>query len=325
MRLIATCMASNECDIVEAFVRHNLGLLDALVVLDHASIDRTPEILKSLAQEGLPLVVLRDHERAFRQGERQTYLARRFLDELDADFCFILDADEFLKAASRAALEKSLDALPPGHHGLVTLQNYFGPQGASDNPNPVRRLTGRMREERGVARKVVLRRAFASQADAQVSLGNHAAVQSRDGRIEMLAHAPLQGAWLAHFPVRSPEQVARKALLGWLAHRLTRPELFQGPGKDMPASHWHDMFMRLARGELVVDSLLVEEAIVAYAGGSAGKAQHVGPEELIDDPLACAYELRYTMLQAPSPLATLAAWTDQLVTDVNLGAIIPRA
>jgi hypothetical protein len=324
MRLIATCMAGNECDIVEAFVRHNLGLLDALVVLDHLSIDGTPEILKSLAQEGLPLVVLRDRERAFRQGERQTYLARRFLDELDADFCFILDADEFLKTASRAALEKSLDALPPGHHGLVALQNYFGPQRAGGDPNPVRRLTGRMREERGVTRKVVLRRAFANQADAQISLGNHAAVQLREGRVETLPHALLQGAWLAHFPVRSPEQIARKASIGWLAHRLTRPERFQGSGKDIPASHWQDLFSRLARGELGVDSRLVGEAIRAYASGGDGKAPQVAPEELVHDPLECSYELRYGALQAPSPLATLAAWTDQLVTDVNSGAIVPR-
>src|ERR1700682_3824760 len=101
MRIIATCMASNEGDIIEAFVRHHAGLIDAVVVLDHSSVDATPEILGRLVREGLPVFALRDNERAFHQGDRQSYLARRFLVELDADFCFVLDADEFVKAPSR--------------------------------------------------------------------------------------------------------------------------------------------------------------------------------------------------------------------------------
>src|SRR5687767_3070440 len=122
-------MASNEGDIIEAFARHNVRFLDALVVLDHASTDPTPAILASLVAEGLPIVVLHDPDRAFRQDQRQTYLARRYLAELDADFCFVLDADEFLKAPSRAGLEGSLAALPAGHAGAIALQNYVGPEG----------------------------------------------------------------------------------------------------------------------------------------------------------------------------------------------------
>ena len=65
MRLIGVAMVRNEADIIEAFVRHNLTILDALVVVDHASLDGTSEILTLLQREGLPLRVMRDASPGF--------------------------------------------------------------------------------------------------------------------------------------------------------------------------------------------------------------------------------------------------------------------
>ena len=42
-------------DLIEAFVRHNLSVLDALMVIDHGSFDGTSDILAALVAEGLPL------------------------------------------------------------------------------------------------------------------------------------------------------------------------------------------------------------------------------------------------------------------------------
>jgi hypothetical protein len=41
MRVVGITMVKNEADIIEAFVRHNLRFLDALVVVEHASADGT--------------------------------------------------------------------------------------------------------------------------------------------------------------------------------------------------------------------------------------------------------------------------------------------
>jgi len=65
MRLIGVAMVRNEADIVEAFVRHNLTVLDAMVVVDHGSLDGTEEILALLQREGLPLRVIRDASPGF--------------------------------------------------------------------------------------------------------------------------------------------------------------------------------------------------------------------------------------------------------------------
>jgi hypothetical protein len=183
----------------------------------------------------------------------------------------------------------------------------------------VRRLTRRLARETSPVRKVVVRRSFAAEQGVQVSLGNHAALRVKDGRVEPLPHALLEGVVLAHFPVRSPEQVATKVLVGWLAHRLTQPERYMGArafAKEGPASHWHDAFERLAHGEVGVDERLRDIAVAAYAGNSG--------VELVEDPLPVAYELRHSQRAAPNPLATLAAWGERLVADANAGRLAAR-
>src|SRR5690349_11051897 len=100
-------MVRNEADVIEAFVRHNLAFLDALVVVDHGSFDGTSDVLAKLRDEGLPLRVAHDADPAYRQAQTMTRLAREALGE-GADFVFALDADEFLKLESRTALEQAL-------------------------------------------------------------------------------------------------------------------------------------------------------------------------------------------------------------------------
>lgn len=322
MIIIATCMAANESDVIEAFVRHNLSLLDGLVVLDHRSVDATPRIMQALRAEGLPLVAMSDPDIAFRQGERQTEMARRYLRQLEADFCFVLDADEFIRAPSRAALEASLGALPAGAFGAVNLQNYVEAAPGASGANPLRRITRRLAVERNTPHKVVLSRRFAQEEGWMVSLGNHAVARIEEGRPVAGPHALLQGVTLAHFPVRSPEQIAKKALLGWLSHRLSGfearlPKDRKGP---VPISHWGAVFADLASGQAKVDDDLRRRAIALYVGargGAGGPPELVAEGELVDDPLPCSFDLRYAELAAPTPIAALASWADGLVTQLT--------
>jgi len=311
MKIIAACMVANEADIIEAFLRHHSRFLDAIVVLNHRSIDRTPEIVAQLVKEGLPIVLLHDGERAYRQSERMTYLAKRYLAELGADFCFLLDADEFLRCDSRVALENALGALPPAAQGLVATQNYYGVGGDPQDVNPVRRLTRRLIDERRLARKIVVRRGFDADPQALVSMGNHAALRLVEGRPQPLAHAPVDGVTLAHFPVRSPEQIAKKALIGWLAYRMTQPAA-PAQGRGAPAWHWREIFRLISSGEVGVDGMLMDRAIGIVAGGESQTP--VQSHELLDDPIDAPYTLRYTDAQAAAPLSALALWADALVS-----------
>ena len=48
MILWGVAMVRNEAELVEAFVRHNLTLLDGMLIVDHNSTDSTSSILASL-------------------------------------------------------------------------------------------------------------------------------------------------------------------------------------------------------------------------------------------------------------------------------------
>src|SRR5882672_3188884 len=124
MRLFGVSMVRNEADVIEAFVRHNLTVLDGLAIVDHGSNDDTPEILAKLRAEGLPLRVERDADPAFQQSGVVTALAREALARDGADFAFALDADEFLKVGSRESLERALAEVPPGMHAVMHWLTY---------------------------------------------------------------------------------------------------------------------------------------------------------------------------------------------------------
>ncbi len=67
---LGIAMVKNEADVIEAFVRHNLAFMDALVIIDNDSVDGTREILVQLIQEGLPLVLFDDPMVAYFQAKR---------------------------------------------------------------------------------------------------------------------------------------------------------------------------------------------------------------------------------------------------------------
>ncbi len=77
MRLFGVAMVRNEADVIEAFVRHNLTMLDGLVVIDHGSLDGTAGILAKLKGEGLPLHVVR----AERHGTYKSVIGRSFVQQ----------------------------------------------------------------------------------------------------------------------------------------------------------------------------------------------------------------------------------------------------
>ena len=120
MRLLGAAHVRNEADIVEAFVRHNLVLLDGIAIVDHASVDATPDILRALKDEGLPIFLARDESPTYDQQAMQNRLVRHLFSTTEAAWVFPIDADEFLRAPSRDALRGTPRRL--GHVPDVALE-----------------------------------------------------------------------------------------------------------------------------------------------------------------------------------------------------------
>src|SRR6266704_3691738 len=185
MRLLGVTMVRNEADIIESFVRHNLGVLDGLVVVDHGSFDGTAEILAKLQSEGLPLRVVRDADPVYRQSETMTTLAREALTRDGADFVFALDADEFLKVESRVGLERALADVPPGMnavlHWLTYVPDAFDDDAVGFGPG---HLWWRLETERQTLLKVIISRALLERPTDSIAMGNHSVLSRTE------PHAP---------------------------------------------------------------------------------------------------------------------------------------
>ena len=124
-RVAIVAMVRDEEDIIEGFVRHHLRLGDALYIVEHRSTDRTPEILRALAAEGLPLTVTHISTMAQRQAECVTALMQQaFADgcdivvALDADELIVADSAETLAAARLRLQQLDSGTTRPSHGSL---------------------------------------------------------------------------------------------------------------------------------------------------------------------------------------------------------------
>lgn len=293
MRLVGVSMIRNEADIVEAFIRTNLGLLDALYVIAHRCEDGTAEILTALYREGLQIRIMNLDEQAFRQEHFTNISVRAAFRDEKADFVFPLDADEFLRAPSRAVLEAALAELPEQTLGAVPWINYIPTPQDQASPHPLLRLERRIRmspieDLRLDYAKVAIGKWFAAQPSARVQEGGHAVF---DGPNQIPARLCI-GVTLAHFPVRSEEQLAQKAALGWLALLLRGREVEQ----SRIGGHWRALFANLkAHGALTEQDF--RTSIDTYL-----PPESRGNEAIFDPLPNRVLTLSYAMLQRPQKL-----------------------
>ena len=304
MRLFGVAMVRNEADVIEAFVRHNLSVLDGLAIVDHGSFDATSDILAKLQAEHLPLHVERDDQPEYLQSARTTALVRETLRREQADFVFVLDADEFLKCAPRQTLEQALGEVPPGIHAVANWLTYVPDDldaGAAFGQGHLRR---RLRVERRTLYKAIVGSSFVERSDDVVVMGNH--LVSDPARAEHPPHARLRGdvVAVAHCPVRSRRQLESKIVIGYLAH------LASGPTRKDLAFHWRRLYEEL-RSAGTFSSARMREIVCNY-GLQPDLWQPADSVELIEDPVRLVFEARYSPPAGIEPLQLLMRFTETL-------------
>ena len=312
MQLWGAAMVRNEADVIEAFVRHNLGLLDGLALVDHASCDGTAEILAALQREGLPLLIEQDARPAFRQSEHLTRIARTLLRERNADFVFALDADEFLRATPRSRLEEALAAVPAGMHALVHWATYVPATFGETAPFGPAHLRRRLKEERQpplAQHKVVVGRGFLEQASHRIADGNHFVVTAGQRLPGPHARVRRDVAIVAHCPVRSRSQLESKVILGHLSYRA-RPSGDEGGG-----FHWRDLYEEIRAGGTLTDERLLEIA----CNYSVWRSDWLSVErvELVDDPVPLTCDVRYRPKAELDTLRRLMRFAETLVAPLQ--------
>ena len=276
---LGIAMVKNEADVIEAFVRHNLGFMDALAIVDNDSIDGTREILVQLQQEGLPIILFDNPVVGHFHAEIMTAVYRKVVPQFKPRFVFLLDADEFIVASSRDALYVQLRAMRPGTQAQYCWRTYIpaptGPEG--DPSDPLRSITHRKVVEHDPRWKAVIVTKPKIDMKLKIVHGNHGATYA--GRL--LRRIKLRDVVIAHFPVRSVDQITSKVLVGWIAN-LERNRYLPGHFAD----HWKSLYERIIRGAVITTEDVTREAL-RYAQFSGPESKW--PQDVVREPVVPAY------------------------------------
>lgn len=267
MHLTILSYVGDEEDIIEACARHHAMHAQRLAFVTTGS-DRTEDILRLLAAEGLPIDV-RPHRPAYHdQHEVLSALLRE--TAAATDWILPLDADEFLLGD----VPQALSVLPADRPVLLPWRTYV-PDPVDDDaePNVLRRITRRRAEELPQFRKVLIPAHIVS-ASTCIEPGNHALADIAGDESDLLA--------IAHFPVRTQEQLLRKVRSGWQA-------VLRNPARRAnEAAHWGAMHERLESHASIAPEKLQSIAL-RYA-----MADDAPAPALVHDPVPHAFSLRYS-------------------------------
>ncbi len=307
MRIASITLVKDEADIFEGFIRHNLHFVDRMYIVDDRSSDNTPEILRRLTAETDAVRLLDDGwTGAFHQSRRTTAAMRRVIAEEDWDVILALDVDELICAADRSVFESAIAAIPPGHVGGFSAIQYFAT--GSDDPS----IADPRVRVRSATHWGHLFKSFAvSPIDPNLSFGDGNHRLDLNGK-SLPAHI-LPGIALAHFAIRSADQIAIKCLkhyVGWRS-RLDYDELM--------SSH----LIGGARALKEEPSFALSPASPithAYLGFDTATAQ--------DRPFVERRgEIKWPELATTSPYVQLLGLLDQLIAQARLadGAAIDAA
>ena len=305
MNLVGVMTMRNEADVLEAWVRYHAQLLDSLIVADHRSIDGSLELARDLESEGLPLEVVTADDVSYVQSRFVTGMARRAA-AAGADWIFPLDADEFLNTQGQPLADTLVKE--ESDQPLSVPWRTYVPTAADphDEACVPLRITWRLAEEVVPYSKVAIPGPLLRRPGTTIGIGSHELVDS--GVAVNAASGP--GEWsIAHFPVRSLDQLARKVFVGWVS-------VLSDPGRGpRTCYHWKFWFERLIEADFetldlteVAKNYLVETGEVETTGG------------LVRDPLPpdlCSFDLVAPRRNGVSPLKALASAAEALAAELG--------
>jgi glycosyltransferase involved in cell wall biosynthesis len=275
MKIVAVSRVRNEEDIIEPFIRHHDMLVDAHIVLDNGSTDRTVEILRSLRNEAFNIRLFRNESTIFAETQFNTELYEIAVRDHGADWVVFLDSDEFIDPRyGTGELAPILAAVPRELTSLgLRLRNYDAPlPETNDCLNVVQRFCRRSPAEIDVW-KVMVR---GGVSGVTIGAGNHNIY--RDGIYQ--APPKQDRLVLAHYPHRSPLQWAAKAIRG----RLKVLAAGQTEIRQNRSTHYNSFVEHFRRDPI---------AWVTMARGAVER--NMQSPEMIDDPIDyLGSELRYT-------------------------------
>lgn len=229
-KIASVSLVKDECDIIELFIRINLRFVDRMYIIDNNSSDATVEIIEKLQGEGCSVTIWHDDRVDFQQGFTTTSAVRRITDEYGPDWIIPLDADEFITENGQD-LRSELKKIPKQHCGILEWRTFVPLScNYSSFENPLWQNFRQRAIETIRFNKVVIPAPLVPQT--LLPMGNHFLMTHEHKNVPAFTLS----ATLAHIPVRSPEQIVAKSIIGSIKHQITRDrKADEGFHKDLMA------------------------------------------------------------------------------------------
>lgn len=199
MEVYGIINTGNDSDIIGLSLKHNLKFFNKVIIIDNNSVDGTKEILESICLEypGRISVIHTESKNPEQHVITINFIKEQIKTSIDQpDYLFFLDADEFIHAENLDELK----TIPENFVGEVKWKCYI-PNKLDHKNYPEEMLYRRDHEPTG-CHKVVLPKT----TNGFLILGNHYLHQN-DQRVSSME---LKTIFLAHYPVRSIEQIKKK-------------------------------------------------------------------------------------------------------------------
>lgn len=233
MKVVSITMVKNEVDIIESFIRYHLNIVDEMIILDNCSSDETPLIISKLIDEGLPIRLLDDSNNNFVQSFKMNILLDKAFKEYSADIVCVLDADEFLMSDDNINPREILNNLDLNEYYLAKWITYVPTKDDLPDLFIPKRITNVRDENVESFFKVIVTKGIFNMYSPKLRMGNHSLSFPNNENRPKGSELTLK---IAHFPVRSIEQLISKVSVGW-------PNLISINVDNKPWGwHWKNIF-----------------------------------------------------------------------------------
>ncbi|MDN4620956.1 glycosyltransferase family 2 protein [Paenibacillus sp. PsM32] len=252
LKIFAITMIKNEADIIESFIRYHDNIFDGIVILDNGSTDNTLNIINSLIIEGYPLYLFEDNTVQYNQSEKMNKLMATTLELYSPDIILPLDADEFVTSTNKGNPRKILESLDRSKVHYIKWKTYI--PSLLDQEDEIfvpKRIINFRDESLEKFYKVIITSKIIENYQVQLTMGNHSITIPKNIN-KVPETIELKDIKLAHFPVRTLNQIISKSVVGWMNY-LTTPDRENTAGKQ-----WEDLYIKFKKNNIIDKADIIE-------------------------------------------------------------------